>query len=322
MSRLAAVASVAAGACLTLAEPAAAHGDEVPVDELASAWHLEPAVVALALVGLLLVGRAWLRLRRRGRADHAPVWRLVVFLAGVALLALPVVSPLDAIGEEYLLSGHMLQHVLIGDAAPALVLLALSGPLLFFVLPAQVLGPLARFQPLRAALRALARPAVALGIWAGVLAVWHVPALYEAALRTEWVHDLEHVSFVLAGFLLWYQLLDPARRAELTRGGRIAVGAVALVAGQVLSSVLLFSGRVLYEPYALQDERLLGLSPLNDQRLAGAVMMAEQLVAIGTLCAFLLLAADQEERGLEPAAGEARPPDRSDDRPAAVGPPP
>ena len=74
----------------------------------------------------------------------------------------------------------------------------------------------------------------------------------------------------------------------------------------MLSSVLLFSGRVLYGTYALQDERLLGLSPLTDQRLAGAVMMAEQTLALGTFAALLLLAADQAARSETVAAAGPR----------------
>jgi cytochrome c oxidase assembly factor CtaG len=290
--------ALAAGAALLLVLPgtALAHGDRVPVSELESAWNLSPAVLATATLVLALYVQGFVRLRRRGRRDHAPWWRAAAFLLGLVLAVLALVSPLDAIGEEYLLSGHMLQHVIIGDLAAALVLLGLTGPLLFFLLPSGALGPIARFGPVRGILGFLARPVVALGIWAAVLAAWHVPALYESALRTQWVHDLEHVSFVLAGFLMWYQLLDPARREHLARSSRLALAVVLFAAGQALSSVLVFSGRVLYEPYALQDERLLGLSPLADQRLAGGVMMAEQAIVLGTFAAFLLLAADQAER--------------------------
>jgi cytochrome c oxidase assembly factor CtaG len=300
--------SVAAVITFSLLVPGAAlaHGDEVPTSELSGAWSLEPAVLVPAVLALALFAQAFWRLRRRGRRDHAPAWRALAFGAGLAIAVLALVSPLDAIGEEYLLSAHMLQHVLIGDTAPALILMALAGPILFFLLPASALGPLARFAPLRSVLSFLARPAVALAAWAAAMAVWHVPALYDRALREQWVHDLEHVSLVIAGFLVWYQLIDPARRAALTRGGRLGLAVVLLAAGQVLSSVLLFSGRVLYAPYALQDERLLGLSPLTDQRLAGAVMMAEQAIMLGSFAAFLLLAVDRERRG-EPRAVGAKP---------------
>lgn len=290
---------------LGAAGPAAAHGDRVPRSELADAWSLDPAILVPAALALALFLQAWIRLRRRGREDHAPVWRLVAFLAGLALGVLALVSPLDAIAEEYLLSAHMLQHVVIGDAAPALILVALSGPLLFFLLPARILGPLARFRPLRAILGALARPAVAVAVWCTVLAVWHVPALYDAALTNRAVHDVEHVFLILAGVLVWYQLIDPARRAALSRGGRLGLAVLLFAAGQVLASVLLFSGRALYGSYAFQDERLLGLSPLTDQRLAGAVMMAEQALTLGTFAAFLLLAAEQEARS-EPMAAAGR----------------
>jgi cytochrome c oxidase assembly factor CtaG len=303
------IVGIATGALGLLALPAAAlaHGDEVPVSELGSAWNLSPAVLATASLALALYAQGFARLRRRGRRDHAPWWRAVVFAVGIVIAVLALVSPLDAIGEEYLLSGHMLQHVVIGDAAPALVLLGLTGPLLFFLLPSGALGPVARFGPLRALAGFLSRPVVALVSWAAVLAVWHIPALYESALTTQWVHDLEHVSFVVAGFLMWYQLLDPARREHLTRSARLALAVVLFAAGQVLSSVLVFSGRVIYEPYALQDERLLGLSPLADQRLAGGVMMAEQAIALGTFAAFLLLAADQAARAAPTLPARPRP---------------
>ena len=95
---------------------------------------------------------------RRRRPDHAPWTRAVLVGAALALLALPLDSPLDGLGDEELLSAHMLQHVLIGDAAPALLVVAVRGPLLFFLLPPFLLRPLASFRPLRAVLSALMIP--------------------------------------------------------------------------------------------------------------------------------------------------------------------
>ena len=189
----------------------------------------------------------------------------------------------------------MLEHVLIGDLAPALLLVAIRGPLTFFLLPPWVLRPLARAAPLRAFLRYLLRPGVALAVWALVFAFWHVPAAYDLTLENRLVHDLEHVTFVLAGILVWSQLVDPARRRELTVGGRLALAAVLFAAGQILAYVLIFSFSPLYGPYAAQDERLFGLSPLTDQRLAGVVMMSEQLLTLG-LCAVFLVAAYGRQR--------------------------
>src|SRR5262249_9765623 len=96
---------------------------------------LAPVPIALAAVAAACFAHGFLRLRRRGRYDHAPWTRVALFAAGLALLLLPLVSPLDLLGDRYLLSAHMLQHVLIGDAGPALILLAIRGPLLLFVIP-------------------------------------------------------------------------------------------------------------------------------------------------------------------------------------------
>ena len=119
-----------------------------------TAWDPAPAILAGAGLTLLLFARAFVRLRRLGRTDHAPWSRLLFFLLAVTLGTLALVSPLDEIGDTYLLSGHMLQHVLIGDVAPALALVALRGPLLFFVLPRCVVRPLARSHSARRLLAA------------------------------------------------------------------------------------------------------------------------------------------------------------------------
>jgi cytochrome c oxidase assembly factor CtaG len=265
-----------------------AHGDAVPVSELGAAWEAAPAVLAASALALALFGQAFVRLRRRGRADHAPWSRIAFFAAAVVVGALALLSPLDAVGEEYLLSGHMLQHVLIGDVAPALAIVALRGPLAFFLLPPAVLRLLAPLRPLRVGLGVLLRPGVAFAVWALTLAVWHFPAAYESALTNQGLHDLEHATFAVAGTLVWIQLVDPARRRELTAAGRLVLLVAVFAAGQVLANVLLFSFSPLYDAYAAQDERLLGLSPLTDQRLAGLVMMFEQIVVLGIAAAFLL----------------------------------
>jgi putative membrane protein len=281
-----------------------AHGDLVPRSELGSAWEASPAVLAGSALALVLFGQAWFRLRRRGRADLAGVGRALLFTTAVVVGTLALVSPLDAVAEEYLLSAHMLEHVVIGDAAVALAVVALRGPLVFFLVPGVLLRPLARIAPLRSALRFLLRPKVSFAIWAGVLAGWHYPPAYDYVLDHRAAHDLQHVTFVLAGVLVWTQLVDPARRQELRRSGRIALAVALFACGQILSDVLIFSFDPLYPAYAAQDERLLGLTPLADQRLAGIVMMVEQAVTLGTCVALLLVAAHREVVRRE--AGQSR----------------
>src|SRR5207245_1051476 len=168
---------------LVAAEPALAHNGQAPVSRIGSAWDAPPLVLVPAAVALLLFAQAFVRLRRRGRADHASWSRPPLFLLAVALATLPVLSPLDAVGDSYLLSGHMLQHVVIGDAAPALALVALRGPLLFFLLPCPLLRSLARLPWLHGLLAFLLRPLVSFAVWIAVIAAWHVPAAYDYTLR-------------------------------------------------------------------------------------------------------------------------------------------
>jgi putative membrane protein len=273
-------------------------------ESIASAWEAPIAVLAGAAFALALFGQAFVRLRRRGRKDHAGWDRAALFTIAVAIGTLALVSPLDYVGEEYLLSAHMLQHVIIGDLAVALAIVALRGPLVFFLIPAAVLGALARLDWLRAGLAFLLRPKVAFTLWAIVIAAWHVPAAYDYTLTHQVVHDLEHLSFVVVGVLVWVQLVDPARRRDLSLLGRLALAIALFAAGQVLADVLIFAQRPLYGSYAEQPDRLLGLSPLEDQRLAGLVMMGEQLLTLGTCVALLLLA--QHRKLFQQAEGERR----------------
>jgi cytochrome c oxidase assembly factor CtaG len=252
-----------------------------------------PAAAALALV---LYAQGFVRLRRRGREDRAPGWRAACFVGGIALIVLALVSPLDTVGEQYLLSAHMLQHVLIADAGIVLVWLGLRSPLLFFFLPRPALGQLARLRPLRAVLAFVLRRSVSLAVWCLVIAVWHVPSVYDATLDNQALHDAEHASFVLAGLLVWYQLLDVSGHGRLTRSGRVAYAVAIFVAGQVLALLLIFSFEPLYPAYAAEPERLLGLSPLTDQHLAGLVMMLEQTITLGSLIAYLLFSPDREPK--------------------------
>jgi cytochrome c oxidase assembly factor CtaG len=258
------------------------------VRQLVSAWDPAPVVLVGAGLTLVLFAQGSRRLRQRGRNDHADWTRAWLFLVAVAIATLALVSPLDEVGDSYLLSGHMLQHVLIGDVAPALALVALRGPLIFFFLPCSVLRALARSRWVRNVLGFLLRPTLSFVAWIAVIAAWHVPVVYDYALRDQAVHDLEHVSFILVGLLVWTQILDPARRRRLRVSERVAYMFGLCGTGAVLAGVLVLSSTPLYPAYAGGGPRLLGLSPLRDQQLAGIVMVGEQLLTLGLCICFLL----------------------------------
>ena len=271
-------------------------------DDLWTAWSFDPVVLAGAAVAIAFFLQGWRRLHRR-RPELAPWTRIPLFLAGVAIVLVGLLSPLDAIAEEYLQSAHMLQHVLIADLGIALALVAVRGPLSMFFLPRDLLAPLARVEGLRSVLSFLLRPAVALPLWLAVLLAWHVPTLYEAALSQPLVHRLEHVSFVVVGALVWTLLVDPAGHGRLSVSGRIGLAVALFWAGQLLAYVFVFGFEPYYDVYVEQPERLFGLSPLTDQKLAGVTMMAEQALTVG-LALVLLVRTARRSRGTRAASPE------------------
>lgn len=270
-------------------------------------WSWSPLVLAGTALSLAFFFQGFHRLRARGRCDLAPWRRAGLFVVGVAITTLALVSPLDAVGEEYLLSAHMLQHVLIADLGLALTLVAVRGPLAIFFLPRDLLVPLARLGPLRRGLAFLLRPAVSIGFWALALLLWHLPPLYELALRNPAAHALEHVSFVVGGLLVWTQIVDPTGHRRLTLGERIGFAAVVFWAGQVLAYAMAFAPTPLYRPYEEQQERLLGLGPIGDQRLAAVTMMVEQALTLGTAFALLFRAHRRSHRQQAGAAPQRQP---------------
>jgi cytochrome c oxidase assembly factor CtaG len=248
------------------------------------AGQWSPALWPLVVTGIAfaLFLQGFVRLRRRGRADHASWGRLGMFVAGVAISVVPLVSPIDPLSDDYLLSVHMLEHVLLGDAGPALMVCAVRGPLVMFLLPPGLLRPLARCRAIRRLLGFVIRPVVGLSTWAIVMGCWHVPVAYDYTLDHQAVHDFEHVTFAIVGLIVWTQLIDPARRRRLGVAHRLVYALALFGFGQVLAEVLLLSFHPLYGSYAGQPARVEGISPLLDQRLAGAVMMVEQAVTLGT----------------------------------------
>src|SRR6185312_6024100 len=189
----------------------AAH--DVPASAIAGAWHVHLAPVLFALVATAVFAPAFARVRRSDRA-LAPWSRAAVFAGGLAVMVVPLVSPLNVAGERYLLSAHMLEHVFLADAGAALLVLSVRGQVSRSLLPRPAPAPLPAIGAF------LLRPAVTLAVWAAVVAVWHIPAVYDRALTHPALHAVEHLSFVLAGLLAWTQLVDPTGSAAWgSRGG-------------------------------------------------------------------------------------------------------
>jgi cytochrome c oxidase assembly factor CtaG len=215
-----------------------------------------------------------------------PRWRQWCYGGGLVVLIVALSTPLGVLAEK-LLVAHMVEHLLIGDIAALLIVLGLTGPMI---------APLLRIG-LFARLRVFAHPLVALPVWAIDLYVWHIPALYQAALRNESVHALEHACFLLAGIAMWMALLGPLPKpAWFGNLGRLGYIIAVRLIEAVLGNILLWSHAVFY-PYYGVYEKAYGISALGDQVDAGAVMMVEGSILTILLFAWLFMrAASQSEQ--------------------------
>jgi cytochrome c oxidase assembly factor CtaG len=243
------------------------------VSPWAWSWSAE-ALVPLALA-------AWYLAVTRGERDRA---RTASFLAGCGLLVAALVTPLDTLARTYLVWAHLLQNVVLAEWAPLLLVLGI---------PPVLAERLARPR----GMRALTRPFVALPLWVGTYALWHVPALYDAALRRpEWLLPLEHATYVVVGLLFWWCVWQDAPH-RLSSGARAGYVVAAFVLSAPLGLVLALVPNAIYDAYASAPERVFGLSRLEDQQLGGMTMAAEQSIVFFGVFAywFLRFLSEQEE---------------------------
>jgi putative membrane protein len=265
-------------------------------------WLPDAAVLApIALLAVVYACRFRAARRESGGRGAGPL-QAAAFAGGIIALLGALASPVDRLGEDYLFSAHMLQHVLLGDLAPVLLLLSLTRV---------ILRPVTRrLTALERALGPFAHPATGLVLWLLLMYLWHVPALYDAALEHPLVHVLEHVAFFTAGVAVWWPLVQPIpMRRRLTGLWTVAYIGAAKFGLAALGLYLTWSSTVLYDYYE-HVPRIWGLSAVEDQNVGGALMMVEQsltfVIALAVLFARMLVQSEAEERRrerLEDAAG-------------------
>jgi len=233
--------------------------------------------------------------RREAGGRGAEWWHAACFGAAMLVLLVALVSPVDYLGEHYLFSMHMTQHILIGDIAPLLLLLSLSRVIMR---PAT-----RRLTSVERRLGPLASPIAFISVWFALLYLWHIPALYDAALRNGAVHAVEHASFFAAGVAVWWPLIQPVpMRRRLTGLSTFAYIASAKIGLAALGLFLTWSTAVVYT-YYLHVPQVWGLTHIQDQNVGGAIMMIEQSLVLVTVFAVLfvrmLAQSEEEERRRE-----------------------
>jgi cytochrome c oxidase assembly factor CtaG len=227
--------------------------------------------------------RGWLRLRQRTANRHgfnpwqaAARWRPVVYITGLVILGLALMSPIDVIGSQ-LFFIHMIQHVIMVSIVPAFLWLANPLPFILWGLP----GPtrirfgrlLGRRGKLRLGLKRFTGPGVIWLLFVILYLGWHDPALYNAALESELVHDLEHISFFGAARLYWWLIMGagPVVHKPLSIIGRFVFVLMAIPPNMIAGMAIAFSEGPIYSHYDAMP-RLWNISVMADQQLAGVIM--------------------------------------------------
>src|SRR3989440_9145652 len=260
-----------------------------------TAWIWEPSILigTALIVGLYLYAVGPLR-KRYHLAERVKRGQVVAFLLGVFIMFLALVSPLDELGDSYLFSAHMVQHLFLTLVGP---------PLLLIGTPAWLLQPLLRKRTVFLIARVLTFPALAFFLYNADFWLWHAPPLYNATLENQGIHILEHVTFIVFGILNWWPIFSPSEELpRLSLGGQIlyifltGMPTVALGAGLTFFPPL-------YAPY-LAASRIWGLSAAVDQQLGGLIMWIPgnifYIVIVSILFIQWMQKQDAKQRASEP----------------------
>ncbi len=238
-----------------------------------TSWDIRPFSLALLLAAAAVYIRGWLRGRKIVRGEHDGE-RLTAFLSGLLLLFIATESPLDAF-DHFFLAAHMAQHLLLMMLVPPLLLLGHPTLPLLRGLPKHFvrggLGPFLSWPTLRRLFRFLIAPPVAFVLFAFSTIFWHLPPFYEAALRSSWVHGLQHASFFWTGIFFWWAVVRPMPAKSLWPEWAVIPYLLAAdLLNTGLSAAFVFSGRVLYPSYEALHAS--SMSAQDDQTLAGLIM--------------------------------------------------
>jgi putative membrane protein len=253
--------------------PARAHiadGENVFTD-----WHWRWDVIFVLGIFATLYIRGWLRLRATG--GEAKLSQLGFYAIALVAIVGALLSPIDELAS-YLLIAHMVQHELLIMLAAPFILLANPVPVLLWGLgrnPRVQAGHLlTRQSAIRRVRDLLGWMPVAWSLYVINLWAWHYPALYDAALRVPWIHDLEHVLFFFTALVFWWPVIQPASlSAPIQHGLRILYLFFAATQDTILAGLIALSREVLY-PHYQTALRLWDLTPQEDQIGGGIVMFA------------------------------------------------
>lgn len=230
---------------------------------LQSHWEPVPSI-AIGLIALL-VAYLW-------GTKFKITWKTAIFISGIAILWIGLMSPLDELGDEYLFSAHMMQHMILEFIGPLMLIAAL---------PEEMVHSWIKIPVIKLAERTLGNPFVALTVATIVMLVWHIPPIYDITLENETVHIIEHITFMVSGTMLWWPVFKPISEGRLKPMAATVYLTVAGFLASILGMIYTMSDFPFYAAYANPHDHhnLLplirgkwGLTQLEDQKLGGAIM--------------------------------------------------
>ncbi len=259
-------------------------------------WNLAPSIYigTALLIALYLYAVGPLR-RKYQLADFVKRSQITLFVVGMLVMFLALASPLDELGDEYLFSAHMVQHLLITLVAP---------PLLLLGTPGWLLQPLLRKRVLLNIGKVLTHPFVAFFLFNVDFWLWHAPPLYNTTLSNENLHIFEHLLFIVTATLYWWPVLSPSEELpRLSLGGQVLYLFLSGMPTVALGAGLTFM-QPLYSPYIQQPIRAWGISPTTDQQLGGLIMWVPvNIIVIGIVSVLFIrwMQAQDEKQRLQEA---------------------
>lgn len=275
---------------------------------LSWAWRPE-IILTLTLAAVIhLVGRG--RLKKRGSEKLTARWRSISYLSGLAIVWIALMSPIDVLSAQFFYM-HMIQHLLLVMIAPPLLLIANPMPIMLWGLPRTLRREVGRWlqpsSPVRRALHAATGPGIIWLLFVATLVGWHDSQAYNATLVSEFVHDLEHITFFGTAMLFWWTVIGAAPRLRPRMGHGVRIGyTLSVVPPNMLTGVAIsFAQEPLY-PFYTTVPRLGEMTVMEDQMLGGILMWIPGSMMY--LVAALILIAQVLRDQSDLASQAARPP--------------
>ena len=223
-------------------------------------WSIHPSTV----IGLSILGAIYLwRARQAGPDERVSGLRKLCFFSALFVIFASLNGPIHDLSDNYLFSGHMVQHLLLTMLMP---------PLMLGGVPGWMLRPLLRNRVIGAIARRITRPMVCFLIFNVVIAGWHIPAMYNAAMENHDIHILEHLMFMGAAVLMWWPLMSQLPELpRLAYPGQMLYCFLMTIPMSVVAVYITMADSILY-PFYSSAPRIMPLSPMEDQLLGGLIM--------------------------------------------------